>query len=234
VSLDLANLTPKFSIRALPALPRNSGGFFQVTFSCDSAAFYDRHLAFTYGALTPCGSDHATFSLDPFPSQPKPFTVSFELYLDAKLVPYPGLHNSGSYCYVTTALQLLFHIPAIRGAVLNSESAASPPAFCALKSLFEALLGGNADFRPDEFAHQMGVAEGEQCDVSEFLGRCFDLLERECPGIGSLYSGHYIVQGESQLYRLLPVPIQPLLFPDRLETATPANLPDLATFARMS
>jgi hypothetical protein len=146
-----------------------------------------------------------------------------DLYLNAELLPYPGLPNSGAYCFVTTALQLLFHIPAVRDCVLNFPCTDPPPAFIALKSLFAALLHGETEFPPDEFARQMGVHKGEQCDVSEFLERCLGLLEPLFPTFSQLYASE-LFEPNREPHRLLGVPVSAVD-----DGITHDNLADFAT-----
>lgn len=125
--------------------------------------------------------------------------------------PHAGLHvsggliNGGNTCYLNAQLQCAYHIPRVRGMIIDppsvsKNSAASSPALASLGYVFAAMqkaadsgLDGGYEYAPSTpttvLCRTLGIAAWEQQDSQEFWKLL--LPEFKLPQLVDLYQGSY-------------------------------------------
>lgn len=103
-----------------------------------------------------------------------------------RLIPR-GLRNVGRTCYALSTLQVLFHLPPFRQAVLSSDLCPGASNFAsALKFIFEAMANPYEQgiFDPVHlrgFVNSCGYKLGQDQDAADFLGLVCSHLAKDIP-----------------------------------------------------
>lgn len=100
-------------------------------------------------------------------------------------LPYVGLVNEGSTCYLNSVIQALFHLPSFRQTLYLMEHIERDPVISALRRLFAQLHCGTRNVKTKELTDAFGWGDDDACvqhDVHEMMQKLFDRLEMICKG----------------------------------------------------
>lgn len=113
------------------------------------------------------------------------------------LRPSGGLINAGNTCYLNAQLECAYHIPRVRGMIINPTTDTRSPALASLGYVFAAMqkaaengMDGFAQATPTTvLCRTLGIPVWEQQDSSEFWKLL--LPEFKLPQLVDLYQGSY-------------------------------------------
>ncbi|KEG15440.1 ubiquitin hydrolase [Trypanosoma grayi] len=98
-------------------------------------------------------------------------------------IPYVGLVNQGSTCYLNSVIQVLFHLPSFRRMLYSVENPEPGSITLALRNIFAQLNCATSSVSTNELTEAFGWENNEewiQHDVHEMLQKLLDSLETVC------------------------------------------------------
>ncbi|EAN95845.1 ubiquitin hydrolase, putative [Trypanosoma cruzi] len=100
-------------------------------------------------------------------------------------LPYVGLVNQGSTCYLNSVIQALFHLPSFRQTLYFMAHPERDPIILALRNIFSQLHCATPLVSTKELTDAFGWGANDawvQHDVHEMMQKLFDRLETICKG----------------------------------------------------